>query len=867
MIATPSFGVKPDPDGFRMEPSDPADVLEWLSMILADDQWVEVRAFIDGDDSKTNRRIFAPEERAAMIRHALGLSGRYSGIYFTINPIRPGTKGSAKAKDIASRRLLLIDVDPERDAAARLAAGDGAKLSSSDAEKAQAVAMARGIMGYLDDLGWPSPIEADSGNGAHLLYPIDLPNDAQAGTLVKGVLRELARRFDTADAAVDQVVHDASRITKFYGTAVMKGTATTDRPHRIARVLSIPSDFADRPVTREQLQALIPPEPKVIPIRPSAPAAARVQEDGRWTPEARALAYLQTCDPAISGAKGHSQLLKVCIKVGPGYDLSPETTFGLVWQVYNDTCQPPWSEKDVRRKVEQAFIKETSRGFLRDVPRKGEKAQGSTTPPKGPTAEVPPEEPQPDVPNEAPDDPHRLARVYMEQNCTRPDGSTLVFHNGEFLRWDGAYRPMPDKEVRAELNKSAKAEFNRINVIAVKLHKKEGSDKPTPEARKVSAALTNNIHQALSGYSLLPSKIEAPAWLCEGAPWPASEVLPVRNGLIHLPSFAAGKKAIVPPTPSFFCPYATDYDFDPKAPSPEGWFAFLRQLWPDDPQSVSTLQEWFGYHLTPDTSQQKIGMIIGPKRSGKGTIIRIQKAMMGAVNVCHPTLTGLGTQFGLAELIGKMAAIITDARITGRADIAQVVESLLSISGEDGKTISRKYLPDWSGNLPLKFTIISNETPRLADSSGALAGRMIIFRLTKSFYGMEDTGLYGRLLPELPGILLWAIAGWKRLKDRGHFIQPESANALVQEMEELSSPIGMFIKECCDVHPSNTVDTGSLFAEWKSWNASQGRDNIGDSIAFGRNLRTVIPGLEKKPYKRGGERGYEYHGLSIKVVI
>jgi len=60
---------------------------------------------------------------------------------------------------------------------------------------------------------------------------------------------------------------------------------------------------------------------------------------------------------------------------------------------------------------------------------------------------------------------------------------------------------------------------------------------------------------------------------------------------------------------------------------------------------------------------------------------------------------------------------------------------------------------------------------------------------TRSFYGKEDKTLLNRLLPELPGILLWAIAGWQRLQARGRFHQPESGGELVAEMEDLASPV------------------------------------------------------------------------------
>ena len=74
--------------------------------------------------------------------------------------------------------------------------------------------------------------------------------------------------------------------------------------------------------------------------------------------------------------------------------------------------------------------------------------------------------------------------------------------------------------------------------------------------------------------------------------------------------------------------------------------------------------------------------------------------------------------------------------------------------------------------------LISNELPRLNYASGALASRMILLKLSRSWFGKEDTGLTGRLLKELPGILLWAIGGWQRLQQRGRFVQPESAAQL-----------------------------------------------------------------------------------------
>jgi putative DNA primase/helicase len=158
----------------------------------------------------------------------------------------------------------------------------------------------------------------------------------------------------------------------------------------------------------------------------------------------------------------------------------------------------------------------------------------------------------------------------------------------------------------------------------------------------------------------------------------------------------------------------------------------------------------------------------------------------------------------LAPLIGKPLAIIGDARLSARSDRAVVTERLLSISGEDTLSCNRKNTAHWTGKLPTRLVIQSNETPWLTDSSLALAGRFLILHTTESFEGREDRALETRLMAELPSILNWAIAGWKRLKARGAFIQPESGKAMVEELRELSSRISTFLADACETNPSGS---------------------------------------------------------------
>ncbi|HMF13204.1 MAG TPA: hypothetical protein VKE94_12895, partial [Gemmataceae bacterium] len=87
--------------------------------------------------------------------------------------------------DVLRRCWLPFDFDPKRPAG----------VPSTDEEHKAALKRARECRRWLREQAWPKPIVADSGNGAHLLYPIELPNDEPSKSLVERCLRGIAFRF------------------------------------------------------------------------------------------------------------------------------------------------------------------------------------------------------------------------------------------------------------------------------------------------------------------------------------------------------------------------------------------------------------------------------------------------------------------------------------------------------------------------------------------------------------------------------------------------------------------------------------------------------------------------------------------------
>ena len=446
-----------------------------------------------------------------------------------------------------------------------------------------------------------------------------------------------------------------------------------------------------------------------------------------------------------------------------------------------------------------------------------------------------------------PSHPMGNARILIERCFTQEQALLLAHHRGAVREWDG--RAWPEME-EAAVREAVWVFFENAEYIS-----KEKLVPFRPNRSKVA-----DIVEALKAIALVRDRVEMPSWRSEPGASP-TEILPMANGLLHVPN-----RQLLPATPGFFNAYAVPYPYDPTASTPDLWLAFLDELWPADEQSKLTLQEVIGYLLMSDTSQQKIIFLVGPKRSGKSTIARVIRGLLGGHNVAGPTLASLGTNFGLQALIDKPVAIIADARLGGRTDRSVVTERLLTISGEDTITADRKYKGHWTGTLPTRLVIISNETPALSDTSGALASRFLVLKTDRSFYGDEDPTLTRQLLVELPGILQWALDGYDRLQARGHFTQPDSATDVIDEMNDLASPVAAFIRDRCEMDPAFDEPTHGMYNAWVAWCEEHGR-RPSNAQTFGRDLRAVHPEVQTSQRRTGhdDERERVYRGIRVRA--
>ena len=304
-------------------------------------------------------------------------------VFYSINPIPPTLGTRTKDVHVLKRRWFLVDVDAERP--------NKPHCASTDAEKAHAKEVIERIANHLNELGWPEPVRIDSGNGWHLLYRIDEPNDEATRDVLHACLKRLKADHETPETDVDGAVYNAGRIAKLPGCwSKNKGPHDPDngRPWRQCKLLSVPSEIEIVP--RAYLEALaagtadlFPDAGKKVESAP-APASGKpsiflfvATADEGPDVRARAVAYLDAMEPAVSGSGGHNTTLSAARAVVYGFDMGPEAGFDLLAAHYNPRCVPPWSDRELRHKCSEAdkVAFDKPRGYLKDAPLPGVNGQ------------------------------------------------------------------------------------------------------------------------------------------------------------------------------------------------------------------------------------------------------------------------------------------------------------------------------------------------------------------------------------------------------------------------------------------------------------------------------------------------------------
>lgn len=750
------------------------------------------------------------------------LAGRAPGIYITLNPVDPAllarsanrldprAKHTTNDAEIIARYWLLLDFDPVRPAG----------ISSSDAEHQAALERALVVCGWLmNSQGWPAPVYADSGNGAHLLYRIDLPNDADSKALVEAVLKSLANRFDDDRVKLDTGVGNAARITKLYGTQARKGDPLPDRPYRISRILESPE--TPSPVDLEHLRALVlPPAAAAAPSRPASCTPA--PPSGYFFAQVNAAAM---------------RALSIWVPV-----LFPAATS------YHDGYRV--SSKDLARDLEEDLSIAPAGIVDFGLADQGDPASGKRTPidlviehGRQPDAKAAARwlcaalsidpaqlgwrEPKPDtISSSQHGESTSRARAY-EKVSSNPSSSSSSAESGGYsvilenkpvilskinkiCLESGKGGELPADSIAAERIAAALKGSLGFNRDAMTWHIFMKTHWQPVAASVVEELVTQVLYDAVPGgfelryltailKLLVKGLLPLPQRDAKAAGW-----IPFENGILE-----PATRTLHRVTPENAMTWCLPYPYDPAATCPtiSKW---LLTAVDGDEKTQEFLRAWLAAVLEGRPDLQKFLHILGPGGSGKGTFIRLATKLIGERNQIETNLRQLeNNRFETGGIYGKRLVTITDC-----ANYKGQVSVFKALTGQDTIRQERKHKDPGTFIFEGMLILASNENLMVSDYTSGLERR----RMTVEFNRVATTderaawdaqgGEAMVLHREIPGLVNW-ILGLSREETTRLIMNPPS-RAAESNLEALrfGNPVADWLMESILPKPDHKARVG-----------------------------------------------------------
>jgi putative DNA primase/helicase len=300
-------------------------------------------------------------------------------------------------------------------------------------------------------------------------------------------------------------------------------------------------------------------------------------------------------------------------------------------------------------------------------------------------------------------------------------------------------------------------------------------------------------------------------------------------------------------------------NYDPFAGCPL-FMEFLGQA--VDKRYFNVVSEMMGYTLWPDYNAHKAFMFLGPKRTGKSTLIRVIEALNGHDNCSHVSLQDLVSQrFARARLFSNRINTYGDLPATAMSDVG----IFKNVTGGDEIDAEYKGTQIFSFRNTAKLIYSANRLPALKVDDDAFYNRWIIIPFGNSFFGHEDTHLTEKLTTpeELSGILNFALSGLARLKTNDwQFSEIIDSGAYYRRK---SNPVLAFLEDCCECSDTDYVVKADLLRDYNAWASEHGYPPATSKKAFGSIMQdqTILPTDTCQP-KVGDRQVEAWAGIRLK---
>ena len=336
-------------------------------------------------------------------------------------------------------------------------------------------------------------------------------------------------------------------------------------------------------------------------------------------------------------------------------------------------------------------------------------------------------------------------------------------------------------------------------------------------------------------------------------------IINVKNGLLNIDT-----KELQPHTPDFVSLVQYPVDYEPEATAPV-WEQCVDEWMSGDEQEgkVTLLKQFSGYLLSSSMLYDRALFMVGDGGNGKSTFIDTISMVIGKNATSHIDLESLYGEFGMHGLIGKRLNIIEE--VHGNYYQSNKLKKL--ISGEQ-VTIDIKYKPQFTFRPQTKFVFSVNLLPRVDDTSTATERRILAVQFLNNYRDNPNYELrssVGLLAKELSGILNWMIDGAQLLAYAKKFIITEEQVRMLDEYREENSSVEGFLARCIILNEHSSIDTPTLYAEYKRWSATDGGRKPKANITFTKEVKAY--GAKGKRFtftgRSSGNAESKFNGIAL----
>lgn len=479
---------------------------------------------------------------------------------------------------------------------------------------------------------------------------------------------------------------------------------------------------------------------------------------------------------AVQGDGGDLRTLKaalLCRDIG----LSEGQVYELLASDYNGRCSPPWTQQELRDKVANAF-------------RYGKKPQGIMS------IEHAFDE-TPTVTEESP------PLAYSKKHAVHNARVFSETHRGSVDCFDGQFVYYDTNEKRWKVISDAAVE----SLIFHDMSRRGGSELVTT----LKVNVVSDTRKVLKMDLNKPRCIPDVHWRDKETA--SLDFITVSNGILDV---ASGE--LLNHSQDWFSFQSLPMVYNGEARC-EKFLEFLNDIWDGDAELIESLRLWMGYCLLTSCNLEKFAVFKGASRAGKSTLAAVIESIVGRENTASTSLSLIGSDFGLENIMGKKIVVFQDAERASPDRMGVATERIKSLASNDPVGINRKGQSVVFQRMNVKVSFVCNKMPPFLNDENALTNRMIVFPFWKSFLGREDVGLKERLMEETQGIFNWALVGARRLL-RGEklFTSKRGLEAIDEITQQLDSVAG-FVAECVEETDleHNFVTGEEMWAAYREW--------------------------------------------------